>query len=227
METGPVNFLFHTEFSDSGDEKAKPEKEGKDVKNVKSWARKRKSRRNPNETILNKIQKVRASVNEFTGICKSDSEDEILAKKKNLEGVITSAQISSTELVKINGNLVKENSEGQKPLSNFFFDSHITDSEGEGPDEVAIQRLDPDENEKNIEKDSGKTENNNGNTNKSDNSKEKESRESNTAIQSIAMNYFSAYMTDSEEEIESETPPKSENSGFQLPNYNDLVKTKS
>lgn len=204
--------LFHTEFSDSEDEKAKAEKE-KQVKNMK-MQRKRKPRRNSNEIIQKKIQKVRASVNEFTGICKSDSEDDILAKKKISEAVVHS-QINSTELVKMNGHLTNGKSEIQKPLSNFFVDSHITDSEGEGPDEEPIQRLD--ENEKCIEKESDKTENNNENNNKSDKSKEKENRESNAAIQSIAMNYFSAYMTDSEEEIVSEIPSKSGNAGLQLP----------
>ncbi|XP_033228247.1 MATH and LRR domain-containing protein PFE0570w [Belonocnema kinseyi] len=212
VETTPVNLLFHTEFSDSEDEKAKAEKD-KQVKNMK-MQRKRKPRRSPNEIIQKKIQKVRASVNEFTGICKSDSEDDILAKKKITEAVVPS-QINSTELVKKNGDLTNGKSEIQKPLSNFFFDSHITDSEGEGPCEEPIQRLN--ENEKSIEKESDKTENNNEKNNKSDMSKEKENKESNTAIQNIAMNYFSAYMSDTEEEIESDVPSKSGNFELQLP----------
>ena len=209
----PINFLFHTEFSDSEDEKTKAEQN----KNVKLQQRKRKFTRNQRRIIFKKIEKVKGSVNEFTGICKSNLEDEM---KKNHDTVISSTQ-NNSQVVSLNGNsLVKEN------LSNNYLpDFHITDSEDEGPEEQVIQRLGSFEDEE-----MQTIKNSNENSVENDKSNEKvisdKSEMSSAAIKTIAMNYFSAYMTDSEDETVSDTQ-NIEKSGLSIPDHNEIVKMKN
>lgn len=187
-----INFLFHTEFTDSEDEKAKMSKE----KNTKLPEKKRKFEKNPKQQLIpKKMLKTRDSVKEFTGICMSDSEDEITTKS------ILINSLSLVEKKSIEVELAEKPSE--------FFNSHITDSENEAPEEKPIERQLEDK----IIQDEGKTENANKNENCKDSS-----------IKNIAMNYFSAYMSDSEEETISEQTEDSKKSGLQIPDYNVLVK---
>ncbi|XP_051159051.1 uncharacterized protein LOC127280208 isoform X2 [Leptopilina boulardi] len=196
IESESINFLFHTEFTDSEDEKAKLAKE----KQTKLNERKRKFQKYQKEKIVpKKVIKTRDSVKEFTGICMSDSEDDI-TQNKNLQ--INSQEINSSPT--IDNNSI----EGEKFANEI---SHITDSEDEGPEEKPIQRRFSIKNEDELKKEENIKEKNNLEKEKS-------------AIQNIAMNYFSAYMSDSEEETISENQETSNNSKLQIPDYNVLVK---
>lgn len=169
-------------------------------KQTKLNERKRKFQKYQKEKIVpKKVIKTRDSVKEFTGICMSDSEDDI-TQNKNLQ--INSQEINSSPT--IDNNSI----EGEKFANEI---SHITDSEDEGPEEKPIQRRLSIKNEDELKKEENIKEKNNLEKEKS-------------AIQNIAMNYFSAYMSDSEEETISENQETSNNSKLQIPDYNVLVK---
>ncbi|XP_043476945.1 putative box C/D snoRNA protein SPCC613.07 isoform X2 [Leptopilina heterotoma] len=188
-----INFLFHTEFTDSEDEKGKMTRE----KNTKFPEKKRKFEKNPKQQLIipKKMPKTRDSIKEFTGICMSDSEDEITK--------IKSISINSSVIVEKKSN---EPEATEKPSE--FFNSQITDSENEAPEEKPIER-----HLENKIQDEAKIENVNKNENCA-----------NSSIKNIAMNYFSAYMSESEEETIPEQTEESKNSGLQIPDYNVLVK---
>lgn len=192
VKSESINFLFHTEFTDSEDEKAKIEK----AKNTNNQKRKRKGQRNQRGQMKEKIIKTR----DLTDLGNK------VTLKRNIQGTVTNSQEVFSETT-----IDEKSSQVEEPPMSKFFTYHITDSEDDGPEETPIQRLLSDKDEGEIKNESVSDTNKNSEENKS-------------AIQSIAMNYFSAYMSDSEEEAVSEKSENTSNSGLQIPDYQVLVK---